>query len=83
MRTFRPRPTLELAEFSFRIEFIPGKVNDVADALSRLRTSTADMATRSVEFQDFVREQQAMTADVTERLDPLPRSEVNTTGHVN
>ena len=28
---------MELAEYDFRIEFIPGKVNDVADALSRLR----------------------------------------------
>ena len=35
---------LELSEYSFRIEFIPGKVNDVADALSRLRAATGDAA---------------------------------------
>eukprot|EP01043_Picozoa_sp_COSAG02_P092964 COSAG02_NODE_29520_length_567_cov_2.811966_1_plen_168_part_00 len=34
------------------------------DALSRLKNSTSDMATESIEFQDFVREKQAMVADI-------------------
>lgn len=30
---------MELADYDFRIEFIPGKVNDVADAMSCLHAA--------------------------------------------
>jgi hypothetical protein len=45
---------LELMDYPLRIEYIPGAVNEVADALSRLLDTTpADVAT-SIEVQDAV-----------------------------
>ena len=54
---------MELADYDFRIEFIPGKVNDVADALSRLHKATLADASSSIEFRDYLREQEVMCAD--------------------
>ena len=54
---------MELADYDFRIEFIPGKVNDVADALSRLHAATPADASSSIEFRDYLREQEVMCAD--------------------
>ena len=54
---------MELADYDFRIEFIPGKVNDAADALSRLHAATPADATSSIEFRDYLREQEVMCAD--------------------
>lgn len=47
---------LELSDYDFRIEYIPGPKNDVADALSRLLTSTPSDATESIEFRDALKQ---------------------------
>eukprot|EP01046_Picozoa_sp_COSAG06_P074707 COSAG06_NODE_22980_length_706_cov_1.431631_2_plen_54_part_01 len=46
---------MELADYDFRIEFIPGKVNDVADALSRLNAAEPSDASQSIEFRDYLK----------------------------
>ena len=55
---------MELAEYDFRIEFIPGKVNDVADALSRLVDAGPAPAAESIEFRDYLRENDVMVMDI-------------------
>ena len=48
---------LELNGYDVRIEFIPGRVNDVADALSRLMDSRPNEVSEGIEFRDYLREQ--------------------------
>jgi hypothetical protein len=55
---------MELADYDFRIEFIPGKVNDVADALSRLNAAEPSDASQSIEFRDYLRDQEVMSVDL-------------------
>ena len=55
---------MELADYDFRIEFIPGKVNDVADALSRLNAAEPSDASQSIEFRDYLRDQEVMSMDL-------------------
>ena len=55
---------MELSDYDFRIEFIPGKVNDVADALSRLHAAGPADATHSVEFRDYLDSQDVMSVDI-------------------
>ena len=53
---------LELAQYDFRIEFIPGCVNDVADGLSRLLESEPNASENGIEFRDYLREQETVQA---------------------
>ena len=43
---------MELANYDFRIEYIPGKVNDVADALSRLQLAEPASESDGIELTD-------------------------------
>ena len=47
---------MELAEYDFRIEFVPGRLNDVADALSRLMAEGPNDKENSIEFRDYLRD---------------------------
>ncbi len=47
---------MELAEYDFRIEFVPGWLNDVADALSRLMVEEPNDKENSIEFRDYLRD---------------------------
>lgn len=53
---------LELSDYNFKIEYIPGPKNDVADALSRLLKTQPSDATESIEFHDALRETWAADA---------------------
>ena len=55
---------LELADYNFRIEYIPGKCQDVADALSRLLHTEPNDNSNGIEFRDYLREQEAMAQEV-------------------
>jgi hypothetical protein len=79
---------LRLSEFTFDIQYKPGRVNQVADALSRLKTSGCDQATLdlevpclSVECLPVVKQSIAVPqpgptlADVS--LEPLAVSEIS------
>ena len=54
---------LELSDYSFKLEYIPGKLNDVADCLSRLLEAPPDAAWKSIEFRDYLRESHALVSD--------------------
>ena len=59
---------LELDGYDMRIEFdIPGRVNDVADALSRLMDSRPNEVSEGIEFRDYLREQDVMS-NLTEAM---------------
>eukprot|EP01043_Picozoa_sp_COSAG02_P016992 COSAG02_NODE_760_length_17479_cov_23.555178_14_plen_91_part_00 len=58
---------LELAQYNFRIEFIPGCVNDVADGLSRLLDSAPNATEQGIEFRDYLREQDSIETASTGR----------------
>ena len=55
---------MELAEYDFRIEFIPGKVNDVADGLSRLIAAEPAPERESIEFRDYLRDHEVMSLEL-------------------
>ena len=55
---------MELVDYNFRIEFVPGRLNDVADAISRLQQAGPAEASQSIEFRDYLVESGVLTADV-------------------
>ena len=56
---------LELMDYPIRIEYIPGKVNDVADALSRLMDAGPADVSSAIEVQDAVGHALRATETVT------------------
>lgn len=59
---------MELANYDFRIEYIPGKVNDVADALSRLQLAEPASESDGIEFRDYLKDQEVMSVDMEQLM---------------
>ena len=73
---------LELSDYNFKIEYIPGPKNDVADALSRLLKTRPSDATESIEFHDALQETWAADAAARQAEEGTGRRRADSTEEV-